>query len=284
VNRSPITLSGVYLKLAWLNPVTWMALAGALLYTLLATTDSIVALQSRGVSLQLIEIGLYVFNDSYLLTYGLLLTFTIMASSLFDAPDTERLFAYRMPGRRDIWAARMLALLGLSGTFLVAVGAVFLVAALPHHTASFAWSDSYRQVLSLTSASPEGLDPVFYLAADKYLFASTTPMRLLGIQGALFLLVFWAVGVLCTVVGQAVQRRSIALAALLLYLFVYLGANQIGYPALSVATPQGALLVGAHTPQSDSHVSFAVSFALWLCLLGASTAIGHFQTRRAGLG
>jgi len=284
MDQSPITLSGVYLKLAWLNPVTWLALAGALLYTLLATTDSLVALHSRGVSLQPIEVGLYVFNDAYLLTYGLLLTFTIMASSLFDAPDTERLFAYRMPGRGEIWAARMFALLGLSAIFLVAVGVVFLFAAWPYHATSITWSDSYRQVLSMTSASPEGLDPVLYLAADKHLFVSTTPLRLLGIQGAMFLLVFWVVGTLCTVVGQAVQRRAVALAALLLYLFVYLGAGQTGYPGMSVATPQGALLVGAHTPQSESPVSFSASFALWLFLLVASAVAGYFQTRRAGLG
>jgi hypothetical protein len=284
VLSASMRLSRVYLRLAWLNPVTWLALSGALLYTLLATMGSLAALRSAGLSLQLIEIAFYVFNDAYFVTYGLLFTFTIIASGLFDSPEFERLAAHRMPSRRGIWLARLIALLGMAVVFLASVGVVFLAAALPHHWASADWSDAYRSAVTAAQHSPDTLDPVRRLAADGYLLAHATPLGVLGFEVAIFLVVFYALGVASAAAGQVARRRATVVIVLLLYLLVYIGAAQLGYPSLGLLTPQSALLVGAHTPESQPHISFPVSLALWTGVAIAVSMAGLFLSRKTELG
>lgn len=232
--------------------------------------------------LSLFETGLFVFHDANLLTYGLLFCFSLAAVTLFPARDNERLALHRVTGRHDVWAGRALALLHLTLVFLAAVTLTFLIVIVPGHTADTGWSAGYDHAIAIAQARPEGLEPVFYLAADPFLRRTFSPVGLCALQVALAVVVFWATGVLSTVVAQAARTKAAALLGMLTYLGAYRVAVFSALPAATLLTPQYHLLLSSHVPTDPSrvgpYVPIGVSLIVWCALLVVLWAVGSAQT------
>lgn len=283
MGASVIALCRAYLKTAAASSTAWLAIGAAVLYTAMATSSTAITLRTAGIDLRLIEAGLYTFSDAYLLTFGMLFCYMIVVIVAFQPTALERLLLHRMDRRQDVWVARGLAVLGLAAVFLCGVAMVWFVLALPIHSPSVDWGRSYRQVLAAVDASPSGLAPVYYLAADPQVFSTFTPLEAAGLKAGHHLLVFWAVGALCVVVGQASRRAAITFTALFGYLFSYLIANASGLHWFAYLTPQFALLGDEMTRQRPL-ATLIVTAGLWASILAGLLVTGARQIRRVVLG
>ncbi|MDO8963838.1 MAG: hypothetical protein Q7W30_05015 [Coriobacteriia bacterium] len=282
--RRALALAGVHLRVAAFSPFTWGAVASGALYTVLAAVASDADLRMKGLRLSMLEAGFYMANDAYYVTFGLLFCFLLAASAMFRDGDLETLLVVRSGDRRTLWAGRSLALAGLTCAYLASMAVVWLAVIVPGHPVTAGWSPAYERAAALVLADPGGIDPVLRAAADPHLLANYSPLELAALCGALYALVFVTVGILAAVLAQTVRRRAPAILLTFGYGFAYVVLAAIGLKPWTVLTPQGHLLLAAHTPGVAAHVSYPVSFAAWGATLALALWWGRNRTLRAVLG
>ena len=269
---------------AWSSAVTWFTLGGTVLYTVMTCLSTNAELGIHNLQLQALETGLYVFNDSFFLTYGLLFCYAISVSVLLHPGDNEIFLSTRMRSRVEVWLGRVTALLLQSIIFLGVVWLAWLFMTVASHPISAGWSAAYDSILSVVHRTPDGLPPVYYLAADEYFRATSTPLGLVAVQSALFVLVYWTVGIFAAVLAQGIRRRVLATFSLVTYVFSYVVLLAMDQPGLTVITAQSPLLLSTHVPRTDPYLSYPMSFAIWAVLLLVLLAIGTAQLRQIRLG
>ncbi len=282
--RRAVALAAAHLRIAALSPFTWGAVASGALYTVLASTAASADLRMEGLRLSLLETGFYVVNDAYYVTFGLLFCFLLAVSGMFRDRPLETLLLSRAGDRHTAWTGRALALGGLTCAYLACMGVVWLAVAAPGHPIAAGWSPAYKDAAARMRADPGVLDPVLRAAADPYLLTAYSPPALAALCGGLYVLVFTTVAVMVTVLAQTVRRRATTVLITFGYGFAYVVLGAVGLVPWTVLTPQGHLLLSAHTPGVAAQVSYPASFGVWGALLALALWWGRNQTLHADLG
>lgn len=290
--RAAVALSRFYVRIALLNPVSWIALCGSLFATWIASDILATSLAHEGIELGLIELVVHVSGDPNYTTWGLFACFTFIVSPMLYARNHERLIAHRAGGRTELWIAKLMAVVQLAVPFLgVAVLlSTVLVASAAEPSSPGRWSDGYAEAARMVASALEApfdqrgqvltATDRYHMLANVYLFETATPLSVALMQVVVFTLALSLVGVLCAVLAQVVKSQAVTLIAVMVYLVSPLVSPAVVPPAARFAAPQGhvyTLYRSAEFPYTDSLVFLASS-------LVALTVLGWLQSRRTFLG
>lgn len=260
-------ISQIYVRSALRNPVSWIAVSAALLYTVMVSVDEPFFLSHAGIELGVIETVLHVFNNVLYTTWGLFIPLLFVIMPMLYKGEQERLVAVRAGGRTELWAAKVLAIAKLSVLFLGMVLLVAVVLIAPGRELSVRdWTDEYVEVTRAVAASPEGsLDTNYYRVANEYLVETKHPWSVAVLQTGLFVLAFVVAGTLCAALAHHIEHQAftfIATAAYWLLILVPPGGAAVTLWFFSPAMHIALEARSAEFPYWVSYTYLAASFVV----------------------